>query len=245
MAYANSHDIAAHLLLRKVRQPLGQNLPIIRAAKRPHVAAQHLANDTRVENLCQLLDGPRPSPLQADEHFGAALLGGLHEARNVARVGRNRPLNVHVLARLDAGQRRLVVPVDARVANDQIHVGVGGEGRRVAVRGGAAAVEAVGCNGRLGGRDGAVAQRDNLEALFARGAGEAGEVGGRSPCRRSVGGEADDGCADWLCGCHGVFWGSFQLTLCAGVTLSCMSDFYYEILALFCCLPFGIRRSGA
>lgn len=176
MTEADGDHIATNLALGEVLQPSRQNIPIQRTTRRPHLTTQHLSNPPLLQNLLHLQQRWRKPSLDPNHRLRPAPFSSIRQLARALRVLRERPLDVHTLARLDARKSRVVVLIHARRDDDEVHVRVRGQvgGAAVGFCGGG---EVVGFHCALRGFDARVAEGcDGVFGAAARGE-EIGEVG--------------------------------------------------------------------
>jgi hypothetical protein len=87
-------------------------------------AGEDLSDSTACDELLQLADGRVLMALQADDHLALRQLDNL---LRILGVGRDGPFDVDVFAGGQGGLDRLVVPVDADAADNEMDVRVLGE----------------------------------------------------------------------------------------------------------------------
>lgn len=120
----NSINIAADRKVRKIRQPCTNFVSTIGATKPARIAAEDFTDASAVQNLFELHHDRSKAPLMANERVRAMLRRSVSKFLRVLGVLRQRPLDKCTLPSTNAGQRRLVVHINASCADYQINLRV-------------------------------------------------------------------------------------------------------------------------
>lgn len=165
MTKTNDDGIAAHFLLRKVLQTRGQKLSIERAAKATDFCAQQATKLARAQDLLDFKHGGSKAALEAYGHPRPTSTRYGEQVVHMGQRAGNGPLDIDGLASADTGQYGLVMLVDARIADDEIDGGIGGQIIWVAIRFHGGRVQLVGPDGGFCSGHTAVAESCDLVEL--------------------------------------------------------------------------------